>query len=325
VSVFSKRLLVTGASGFVGSRIVYLAREAGWHVRALYRDRQMQADGIEMFVGDISDPIFLGKACKGVSAVIHAAGLAHVVGSAAKDSTRFNEVNVDGTDNLVSAAMDSGVPRVVLVSSVSVYGSYSGTKCDETVPCNPQSAYAKSKLRGELRAAELMARAESSLSILRFATIYGEGDRGNVARLISTLDRGQFIWPGSGQNQKSLIYREDAARACLYALERSVSGTEIFNVSASPATMREIVIAICEGLGRRVPRFGISLSLLNAAGAISRRIGDPGQFEQRLQKFIRDDVYDGTKFETSFGFRPAVSLSEGLRREVESLRSRTKR
>jgi nucleoside-diphosphate-sugar epimerase len=207
------------------------------------------------------------------------------------------------------------------VSSVSVYGGYHGVLCDETVPCHPQSPYAISKWRGELKAAERIAKRQGSLTILRFATIYGEGDRGNVAKLIGALDSGRFIWPGSGLNHKSLIYKDDAARACLCALECSVSGTQIYNVSAQPVTMREIVSAICHALGRPVPHLGIPLVLLKAVGAISCRMGDPGQLGQRLEKFIHDDVYDGSRFESTFDFRPAISLSEGMRREVAFLQA----
>jgi nucleoside-diphosphate-sugar epimerase len=163
---------------------------------------------------------------------------------------------------------------------------------------------------------------QASLSILRFATIYGEGDRGNVERLVGALDRGRFIWPGSGLNRKSLIYKEDAARACLTALERTTSDAEIFNVTAQPASMREIVSAICQALGRPVPRLGIPMALLNAGVGISRAMGDPEQLGQRLLKFMHDDVYDGSKFEAVFGFSPAIPLAEGIRREVNSLRIR---
>ena len=216
---------------------------------------QMQLEGVETFPGNISDRL-LREASKGMTAIVHAAGLAHVFSQKARNSFEFNEVNEAGTANVVDAALESGVSQVVLVSSVSVYGSYSGAKCDENAPCNPQGPYAISKWRGELRAAERMAKARNSLSILRFATIYGEGDRGNVANLIRALDRGRFVWPGSGQNRKSLIYKDDAARACLRALERPAPGIEIFNVSARPATMREIVTAICEGLGVLSRAFG---------------------------------------------------------------------
>jgi nucleoside-diphosphate-sugar epimerase len=314
--------MVTGASGFLGSEIARLAHTAGWQVRTFDQNEGARVHCAEKFVGDVGDSALLRKACDGASAVVHAAGLAHVYGLAAKDFTRFHAVNVTGTANLIDVAMEVGVPHVVLVSSVSVYGDYTGMKCDESMPCHPQGPYAISKWQGELRATERMAKGRGSLTILRFATIYGEGDRGNVAKLIGALDCGRFIWPGSGQNQKSLIYREDAARACLTALGRSVSGSEVFNVSARPTSMREIVSTICHALGRPIPRLEIPLSLLNAVAATSLAIGDPGQLGRRLQKFIHDDVYDGSKFETTYDFSPAVSLAEGMRREVNSLRNR---
>ena len=318
----SKQLMVTGASGFLGSEIVRLAHAAGWQVRAFDRDQRTQPDGVEVLKGDIADRDVLRRACEGVSAIIHTAGLAHVFGPRAKDANSFNLVNETGTANVLDAAVEAGVPHTILVSSVSVYGDYTGTLCDESVPCHPKGLYAISKWKGELRAIELAARGNVSLTILRFATLYGEGDRGNVARLIGALDRGRFVWPGSGQNQKCLIYKEDAARACLAVLERPLSGTNIFNVSARPASMREIVSAICQSLGHPVPRLGIPLALLKALGEISRRMGDPGQLGQRLEKFIHDDVYDGSKFEAAFDFSPALPLAEGLRREVNWLRIR---
>jgi nucleoside-diphosphate-sugar epimerase len=321
----SKQLLVTGASGFLGSRVVDLALHAGWQVRAFDRSPRTQIEGVETFVGDIGDSALLRKAIEGVTAIVHAAGLAHVFGPSALDSARFNAVNELGTANVVDAALKEGVSHIILVSSVSVYGDYLGARCDETVPCYPKGPYAMSKWKGELRATERMADERGFLTILRFATIYGEGDRGNVARLIRALESKRFIWSGSGQNKKSLIYKEDAARACLCALDRHESAVEVFNVSAPPSTMREIVTPICEALGRPVPRLSLPLSVLRTAGAISRKIGDPWDLDQRLQKFVRDDVYDGSKFEARFGFCPAVSLSEGLRKEVNSLRSQPKR
>jgi nucleoside-diphosphate-sugar epimerase len=272
-------------------------------------------------VGDIGDYAMLRKASAGVTAIVHAAGLAHVYGPSAMDSDRFNAVNEAGTGHVVDAALESGVTHIVLVSSVSVYGGYHKAPCDETVPCHPESPYAISKWRGELKAAERIAKGQGSLTILRFATIYGEGDRGNVAKLINALDSGCFIWPGSGLNNKSLIYKDDAARACICALEYPVSGTQIYNVSAQPVTMREIVSAICQALGRPIPHIGIPLAVLKAVGAISCRMGDPGQLCQRLEKFIHDDIYDGFKFESAFDFRSAISLSEGMRREVAYLQT----
>jgi nucleoside-diphosphate-sugar epimerase len=317
----TKRLMVTGASGFLGSRIVDLAIDAGWQVRAFDRSPRKQSAEVEALLGDIGDSAILRKACEGVTALVHAAGLAHVFGRKAKDPTGFNAVNEVGTRNVVDAALEAGVPHVVLVSSVSVYGSHDEAVCDETVHCHPKGPYAVSKWKGELRASERIAKSGGALTILRMATIYGEGDRGNVARLITALDHGRFLWPGSGLNHKSLIYKDDAACACIRALEYPASGIQIYNVSAPAVTMREIVTSICHGLGRPVPRLGIPQCFLEVASAITSRLGDPGQFSQQFKKFISDDVYNGSKFEDAYDFHPGVSLMEGMRREVSFLRS----
>lgn len=300
-----------------------MAHEAGWAVRALHRSPRQESKGVETYLGDVTDIAMLRKASEGVEAVVHAAGLAHVFAARNSQFARFYEINEAGTSNVVEAALGAGVSHIVLVSSVSVYGSYPGAQCDETLPCRPHGHYAMSKWGGELKAIEGMANGAGALSILRFATIYGEGDRGNVAKLIRALDLGRFIWPGPGTNQKSLIYRQDAASACLCVLERPASGVEIFNVSSSPASMTEIVTAICQALGRPVPRLRIPLPVLRCAGTFARAVGDPGNFNHRLDKFIHDDVYSGEKFRKMFNFAPAVSLAEGMRREVDWLKGRS--
>ncbi|MGB7983980.1 MAG: NAD-dependent epimerase/dehydratase family protein [Terracidiphilus sp.] len=316
-----RQLLVTGASGFLGSRIVDLALHAGWHVRVFDRSLRTHNKRVETFVGDIADTTLMRKACEGVTAVVHAAGLAHVFGRSAKDPKIFNAVNEVGTGNVVYAALKSGVSHIALVSSVSVYGPHNDAVSDESSPCRPLNPYAISKWKGELRAIECIAKNGGALTILRMATIYGEGDQGNVARLIAALDRGHFIWPGSGLNRKSLIYKDDAANACLRSLEAPVSGVRTFNVSSPAVTMREIVTAICEELGRPAPRLRIPQSLIQAASAFAHKMGNNGQLYQQFQKFIRDDVYSGYKFESTYNFHPAVSLDEGIRREVNFLRS----
>lgn len=312
----SSTILITGASGFLGSEILKLALASGWKVRALVRSWENKGKDVEVIQGDITDPDVVRKACENVSAVVHAAGLAHVFRPRETDLDRFLRVNEMGTANVARAAVELGVPKVVVTSSVSVYGVYSSAECDETEPCHPQSHYAMSKLLGEQRAIELMKNSQCSLGILRLATIYGEGDRGNVSKLISALDKRRFIWLGDGLNRKSLIYKEDAARACLCALEDINPGVNIFNISAQPVTMREIVLAICEALGRPVPHFVIPAACLRAATTIARTLGDPWQFCRRLEKFIQDDVYSSAKFANTFNFFPVTSLIDGICKEV---------
>jgi UDP-glucose 4-epimerase len=308
-------LLVTGGSGFLGSAIVSLARQSGRRVRIFNRSTKGNIENVETVGGDLSDHSAVRTACDGVSAIIHCAGLAHVFDSEGKDSGRFTLANEVGTDNLVRAALDAGVSQIVLVSSVAVYGDPNGATVDETANCAPESPYALSKWRAELRAMERTVNSAAKLTILRFATMYGAGDCGNVARLIRGLARSRFIGLGTGLNRKSLIYRDDAARACLAAAEGIGTGFGVFNVSGPPATMRDIVGSICEALGRAEPMW-IHEDLVKLTSLAASALGDPFQVSQAIRKFIRDDSYSGAKFEREFGFQTLTPLSEGIRREV---------
>ena len=311
-------LLVTGATGFLGSEVVRLASSSGWQVRALVRgEAHAFGEDVEIVRGTVDDTASLTRAC-----VLHAAGLAHVFGPAAKDFARFLAVNAAGTENVVRAAVALQVPRVAVVSSVAVYGQHGGQVPDETFPCRPEGAYAESKFLGEQRALERAAGSEVRLSILRMPTLYGEGDRGNVARLIAALEKGRFAWAGDGSNRKSLIYKEDAARACLTAAEQGPMGMAIFNVPAHTPTMREIVNTICSELGKRPPHLSIPAGALRIAVKAARFLGDRGKLEERLEKFLRDDVYDSSGFQGAFGHPALRPLEEGFRREIASMRSR---
>lgn len=315
----SKCLLVTGASGFLGTEVMRLARQAGWQVRALVRNGNTDLEGVEKVIGSLEDPDALERACLGASAVIHTAGLAHVFGRDALRVDSFTQVNELGTANLITAAIRAAVHRVVIASSVSVYGaSADRIACDESASCQPVSPYAISKRRAELRAGEIVAGSSMDLVILRFATIYGQGDRGNVAKLIAALRKGRFVWLSTGGNRKSLIYREDAARACLLAVDKAPAGVSVFNVAPPPATMQQIVAAICGNLRRPVPRFRIPQALLTGVTRLSQSFGDPGHLGVRMEKFVHDDVYVGTAFEHACGFAAKVSLEEGLWRQISA-------
>lgn len=311
-------LVCTGAAGFVGSELVRQAAAQGLSVRGLVRTAVAPIEGVTFYPGDVQDPSSLRAAFEGAGTVVHAAALAHVFDRRRNDADLFTAVNEVGTANVVRAAVAAGVTRVVLVSSVAVYGR--GDDVDESVPCRPTAPYATSKWRAEQRAGEVAEAAGVPLTVLRLATVYGEGDRGNVARLMRALDRGRFVWVGDGANRKSLIHRQDAAEALLLAAGRATAIAGIFNVTAAPCSMREIVDILSDALGRRAPVRAVPgwVARAGARGAlgITNGRGPLGALGAALTKWLADDAYDGSRFVAAFGFRPRVSLSEGLAREV---------
>jgi nucleoside-diphosphate-sugar epimerase len=315
-------LAVTGATGFLGAEVLRLAE--GWRVRALTRSSTDSVpNAYETQQCSFADVPGLTSRLYGVDTVIHAAGLAHVFGAEARNEAPFMQANAESTANLAQAVRDAKVPHFILVSSVSVYGASVNGLVDESFPCMPESPYARSKYRAEELAQTVLAGSSTVLTILRMGTIYGEGDRGNVRKLIRAIERRRFLWLGEGLNRKSLIYKSDAARACLLAADGKPDPgePETFNVCAPAVTMREIVSTIAMAFARSAPRLGVPTPLLNAGMGLWRMIGDPLKIVDRLEKFMRDDAYSAALFENSYGFSPQTTMVEGMAREVQSLRS----
>ena len=158
-----------------------------------------------------------------------------------------------------------------------------------------------------------------ALTILRLATLYGEGDPGNVGRLVRTLDRGRFLWIGDGSNRKSLLYKGDAVSARMAVAERPASGINIYNVSAPACTMREIVDDIADALGKHpfpvlVPASPALLLSRHLSRIPNRRMAG---LHQTVKKWLAEDVYDTRRFEEAYGFQTKTSLEDGLKREVD--------
>jgi nucleoside-diphosphate-sugar epimerase len=271
---------------------------------------------------DLADATSLRSACRGAAAVVHAAGLAHVTGAAGRDAD-FEAVNVRGTAAVVQAAAAEGVRRLVLVSSVSVYGD---AICppggfDEMAPCRPTSTYGRSKLAAEGIAREAAAAAGLELVVLRLATVYGPGDPGNLARLMRLIDRGRFLWVGTGENRKTLVHVDDVGRALVTAAALGAP-TGTYNLSAPPVSMATVVAELAKALGHPVPAVRLPGGPCLAAARLLQVFGGRGaSAAASLRKWMADDLFNGGRFERDFGWQPAIPLAEGIRGEVAWFRA----
>ena len=320
------KVLVTGATGFLGRAIVDELLQN--RLEVFTTARRLRADDLpNYFPADISDSESLYKLEKigELDAIIHSAGLAHQFRET--DREKFQQVNVEGTKNTANLAGRLKVKNFILISSVAVYGAAkqlgSPAAFEEDLQCQPAGFYAESKLEAEKTAIEICAGNSFALTILRPSTIVGENDRGNVARLIEAVDRRRFVWIGSGRNSKSLVYKRDVARACLRFVENfsetKSNKTNIYNVTAAPLSMREIVEEIEKALERRVLPVRLPAEALQKSLKLIGRASGIKRFEKiagTLAKWLSDDVFSGEKIKTEIGFQTAVSPSEGIRREA---------
>ena len=311
-------ILVTGANGFLGKAIIEELVSQGLPTRGTDIGKEFGRLNVQYRKADITRQEKLFDVISGAGTVIHAAGLAHLSLRRKSLESQFRQVNVVGTGNLVNAAVKAGVEHFVLASSVSVYGPYTEGFYDEDATCKPVGPYAKSKYDGELRAIKIANKNKIPLTILRFATLYGEGDPGNTKRLIKAINQGRFFWIGDGSNRKSLLHKCDAARACRLVATSPASGMRVFNVSGAPCTMLEIVEILRVALGKST--FPVKIPA-NMALALSKfvsffRGGESKSLYVTIQKWLAEDVYDTKRFKKELGFMPKISITEGLRREV---------
>jgi len=318
-------VLVTGATGFIGSRIVHLLQASGVRVRTCGRTPRPRPSLPNYVCTDLIAAEDCRPLLQGVGIVIHAAGLAHRFRLQPGEEGQFYQANAVATEKLTRASAEAGVEQFVLLSSVSVYGRHTRTETSESDPCHPDGPYALSKFDGERRALSVATETGMPVTILRPATVYGEQDPGNVARLMAAIDRNRFVWIGTGENLKSLIHRDDVARACLAVVEALPQTTGIYNLSGPPCAMRDIVEGLAVALRRRLPRWRIPARVVRhttrAAAWLTRGRGRLGALHHAVQKWLIDDVYSGRKFEQTFHFQHQVHLAEGLSREVQWYRS----
>lgn len=312
-------ITVTGANGFLGRAVVHHCRESGINVRALSRRPVPEVDGVQQVRGDVVSGERLREAFRGADAVIHTAGLAHRHHGA--PDAMYREVNELAPRNVVTAAAESDVPRVVIISTVAVYGgSRARGVTDETDACMPTTTYGISKLAGEWNATAAAARRRIDLGVLRLCTVFGAEDPGNVARLVQSIKARRPLPVGIG-TRKSLIHRQDAARACILAATKASSSHGVFNVVGGVYSVDEIARTIASELGSRAILFHIPPSFGRAVAAMSRRVPRLNSISQQFDRWLSDEAYSGAAFADAFGFSAEVDLRTGVRDEVEWLDS----
>lgn len=326
-------ILLTGATGFLGRAIVSQAKTDSISLRTTGR-KNLAVPLPNFKPMDLANERLtdtqLDELVQGAHCIIHAAGLAHQFDATRDDRVRFQRVNVDAPVRLAEAAARQGVKRFVHISSIKVYNPHSPQPIDEQTRLEPTGPYAESKADAETKLLAVAEKTGLELVMLRMSVIYGEEDGGNVARLIRAIDSGRFVMIGRGENLKSLIYRDDAARACIAAASREAlpSAMRAYNINADPVPMREVVDCIYRSLGRRKPRIHLPAACVQFPMATLARLPLPivsskaEKLSETLSKWLIDDAYDGRRFRQDFDFQPQVSLATGIEREVAWYRNR---
>jgi nucleoside-diphosphate-sugar epimerase len=299
----SRTTLVTGGSGYFGSILVERALARGDSVRVLDLNPPEECPpGVDVVIADVRDRAAVREACDGVDVVLH--NVAQV--PLARDRHLFWSVNVAGTANVLLAARDAGVAKVVHTSSSAVYGIPESNPVHEGTPGRPLEAYGRAKLEAEALCRDAVADG-TDVTIVRPRTILGHGRLGIMAILFELVAAGAPVFVlDSGHNRYQLVHAEDLADAVLRAGDRA--GPTSYNVGATEfGTMRETLEAVCRhaGTGARVR------SLPSAPAALGMRVasavGAAPFAPYHWLLYGRSLWFDTTRARTELGWEPVHS------------------
>ena len=269
-------VLITGATGAIGPRVVHALYQAGYQIRTFSVDAPtagMFPPHVEVVIGDVTNKAAVQSAMQGVDAVVHLAALLHIVNPPPEMREKYERINVGGTATVVEAAIKAGVKRVVLFSTIAVYGPSDGCVLNEQSPTHPDTFYAQTKLAAEQIVLNARGADGQPLgTVLRLGAVYGSRIKGNYERLTHALARHRFIPIGNGLNRRTLVYDKDVGRAAVLAVSHPAAAGRVFNVTDGAFhTLNDIIESICSALGRKPPRFSLPVWIITFCGWCNRR------------------------------------------------------
>ncbi len=333
--------LVTGAPGWLGSRLVRLLRDGiggespadpseirclvqpGSDVAALGRI----SPDLQITEGDLRDPVAVARFCQKAAGatLFHCAGVIHPV----KGVREFYEVNVAGTRNLLEMAERAGVHRAVIVSSNSPLGTnpHPDQLFDESSPYHPYMGYGRSKMQMELVVQQVQQRGKLETVVIRPPWFYGPDQPERQTLFFNLIRKGRFPIVGDGQNRRSMVYVDNLCQGLILARNTAAAVGQTYWIADSrPYTMLEIVGTI-ENLMKNEFGFKVAHSRLKLPYFASEvaRAGDwslqkLGLYQQKLHVLSEMNQTIAcaiAKAERELAYNPQIELEEGMRRSIQ--------
>jgi nucleoside-diphosphate-sugar epimerase len=313
------RVLVTGATGFVGSELCVTLAGLGLEVRAMVRrPLPAPASRITVVTAALEDEAAIRDAVDGIDAVVHLAGRVHLLRDHASDAAAaYRRVNVEGTRVLAERALDAGARTFVLASTVKVMGEGGPVRYTEAMTPAPADPYAESKLEAEALVRQLARQRGVHAPILRLPLVYGPRVKGNMLRLFAQVCRGLPLPLGAVRNQRSLLYLGNLCAAIPAVLEPSPATDRVFFLSdGHDLSTPELIRLIGAALGRPTRLVPVPPTLFRLAGRMGDAIDRLRPFpltSEAVDRLVGSLTVDSTAFTTATGYRPPYSVEEGLK------------
>lgn len=319
------KILITGGTGFIGSRLALKALKKGWEVNVLGQENNpaesenknmIEKQGAKVFMAPITDPNAVKKALDGVDWVFHFAAAQHEMNV---PDSHFWEVNVKGTANLLEACLKANIKRYIHGSTIGVYGVLDGL-IDENTPTNPDNIYGKTKLEGEK--VVLSFKNKLPVTIIRIPETYGPGDR-RLLKLFKTIKKGVFFMIGTGKNLHHSIYVDDLNDGFLQTAQNEAAIGQLILLSGKDViSTNEMVGTIAQVVNSKIPKIAAPLSLFWGIAILMeyslRPLGiQPPLHRRRIDFFKKSYSFKQDKMKNLLHFEPQVSFKEGAQNTAD--------
>lgn len=298
-------VLVTGADGFIGSRVVrHLFNE--YIVVAGVKDLRA-AGKLEniLEIGEITGSTQWSDMLVGIETIVHLAAVAH---NNSKNLEYIFEVNVKGTVNLARQAVESGVKRFIFISSIGVLGSSTSTSVpfSEKSPVNPHTIYAESKLQAERELLKISSETRLEVVIIRPVLVYGAGAPGNFGKLVSLVHKIPFLPFALCRNKRSFISVDNLVDFIRECILHPKAANEVFCISDGvDVSIQEFTVGIAKGLNKKIRQLYIPVFLYKLIGAITGK-------SALIEQLIGDLQIDCSKARDLLDWSPPVTMAETL-------------
>lgn len=317
------RVLVTGATGFIGKILCRRLQMSGRTVRALVRSPGNGAwdEAVSCELGQ--EPLPNG-ALDGIDTIFHLAGVAHSWGAS---EILYRQVHVEGTRALLDASIKEGVKRFIFFSSVKAVADPPREKCvDEGWSAPPSDAYGRSKREAEELVLAAACNPEFHAVVLRPTLVYGPGVKGNLARIIQLVaSRRSLPLPDTG-NRRSMVHVDDLVELALIAASSPVASGQCY-IAADEGhhSTRELYMGLCTALGQSVPVWEVPEGLLRLVGQLGDLVG--GMLRQPLpvnstmiSRLLDSACYSGNLAMRELGWQPRHDLLTSIPEMVKAWR-----
>ena len=324
------KVLVTGGTGFIGSKLVTELVKKGYQTKCLVRQNSktdfLRDMGVELVTGDITNKDSLNGIASDVDIVYHLAAIVDHTNTTSL--SQHNTVSITGTDNLVKVFLNSTINRFVYISSIAAIG-IRNTKnlIYETVSCHPTTHYGAAKLETEQLLLRYFNDSGFPVNIIRPPVVYGYGEKSggilNIARFVNDRVRRKEPFPfiGKGKNQTSLCYVNNLVEAILLAGESKYTG-EIYHITdARPYTWREIITTIANALGAKLHTISFPKSIVGLGSFVLeplKMVGlNPPLHRRRFIDVSANCALDITKAREQLGYNPSDNFELYMKETIE--------